>query len=1054
MAQGTKEPELDDHGSPKATPRFGINSDSSDAYDPQKTPQGNPADPRGDVAAGDSSDPRGDLQKREQENDSTDGKDSEKSERKSLGQDESSGYARLGGKTIPENRNLFSGVEKPSRLKSFRARFTRRRNGFLVAGGLVVFGGAAGFSVLQGPLQLLHVGQFLTNGFLSPVDALTEDRSLRGTYYYFRGQPEKGRLGYLGNKVADKFEARLLERNGIRPIYNANVGGRMVGYEIVDERLARNSGMLNEIENAAPEGRITQAKSVQGTEIRRGGSPIDPEARIFYLAPGTSAKTLRKVEKIASRAVATSIRGLGYLAYRTSIKRSGIKLSLLNILEENRDRRQNNRAENDNRRDIYGEGFTEQFKNAVDGNNTDVDVKGKKTKELFDKISSQIAGKTPAQAKVVTSTALKAAGPIATIGIFCTIDDIGEGADAISKANITKMLRLFWLFPTTAAGLQAGDVTLDGLGEITNMLYDKETGKHLTDAAPLREIDGKSPTGPQVPDEAKPSSKKLEQLFDANGALLDTPLTGIGLNLLPVPGIPKPTLGNTGCPAIEAVGDFPGVEQASAVALSGANATLALFGISSIDNMLLSLFTFIANGAVNTGVVGGELGALVAMGGHLAKADGATSMGGSAISPAQSVAIQEDLRIARLENMSTYEKYFDITNIDSFAGSSALSINKSGKDIPSTMANILNPTKWLFTPGSIFGPSKANAAYVADSEATFGMKDYGHPEFILNLFPNPYENAANVEPKLQELNEKYSKCFGVEVINDPENGLSLNSQTLDLKKLEEDAEYEVCRKNSASNIESTESMTAEQREFHSYGTYIADVRSNLVNLCGSEARGVDPEVDHACDTSDIGSIDPNAGQQNNESSSDNDLIPSPNDLGKNSDHIECADGSNDLGIVTTLYDGDVKKEPGPLKIRLCQIVDIPGFGNNTQGTQVSGGATVDARVSKAWVALGRAAKEDGVSLSSFSSFRLAHSCGGKGDGISCAKPGKSFHQTGLAIDFDNMRAINRNAGTCANRVTFNSPQYNWMRENANKFGVKQYSVEAWHWDFGPFDNRC
>jgi hypothetical protein len=178
------------------------------------------------------------------------------------------------------------------------------------------------------------------------------------------------------------------------------------------------------------------------------------------------------------------------------------------------------------------------------------------------------------------------------------------------------------------------------------------------------------------------------------------------------------------------------------------------------------------------------------------------------------------------------------------------------------------------------------------------------------------------------------------------------------------------------------------------------------------------------------------------------------DIGTNSDNIACASGTRDLGVVTTRYTGSYKTQPGPLIIRLCQIPDIEGQGNNTQGVEINGGAVVNSRVSGAWLALARAARAEGINLYSNSSFRLADSCGGAGDGGACATPGGSPHQMGVAIDFANMDSIDVTRQTCSVRVTYSSPQWRWMYHNADRFGFEQYSAEAWHWDPLPSSNRC
>lgn len=179
------------------------------------------------------------------------------------------------------------------------------------------------------------------------------------------------------------------------------------------------------------------------------------------------------------------------------------------------------------------------------------------------------------------------------------------------------------------------------------------------------------------------------------------------------------------------------------------------------------------------------------------------------------------------------------------------------------------------------------------------------------------------------------------------------------------------------------------------------------------------------------------------------------DIGLNSDSVACAQGTKDLGVVISRYTGVFKKESGPLKIRLCQVASILGEGNNTDGAEISGGATANSRVSGAWQALGEAAKADGVKLSSFSSFRLADSCGGTGTGGSCATPGNSPHQMGVAIDFAETHIEGESLTSCSLRAEDpGNPAWDWLLENAERFGFEQYTKESWHWDPMPMANRC
>jgi hypothetical protein len=181
-------------------------------------------------------------------------------------------------------------------------------------------------------------------------------------------------------------------------------------------------------------------------------------------------------------------------------------------------------------------------------------------------------------------------------------------------------------------------------------------------------------------------------------------------------------------------------------------------------------------------------------------------------------------------------------------------------------------------------------------------------------------------------------------------------------------------------------------------------------------------------------------------------------LKKDSDNIPCY-GSNgetkDLGVIQTQYDGFLSSGSPP-KIRLCQITSIDGSGINAHRVPVSGGAVVASGVSENWYKLGKASQDEkNLTLVATSSFRYENSCGGGGTGGACAEPGKSPHQAGVAIDFGNMNAIDVTKQSCSVRVTYNSPDYKWMFANAERFGIYQYSAEAWHWDpLYMIGNRC
>lgn len=173
--------------------------------------------------------------------------------------------------------------------------------------------------------------------------------------------------------------------------------------------------------------------------------------------------------------------------------------------------------------------------------------------------------------------------------------------------------------------------------------------------------------------------------------------------------------------------------------------------------------------------------------------------------------------------------------------------------------------------------------------------------------------------------------------------------------------------------------------------------------------------------------------------------------------VPCANGTRDLGVHDGYVDGRL------FKVRLCSLSNLPSNGQaDNPGGQFStpgadGHAIVNSRVSGAWFALVNEAKSAGVSLSANSSFRsMPHQqslWNNNPDSSLVARPGHSSHQAGVAIDFAGMSVTG--GSTCATRARApSSPGWVWLNANAHKYGFKQYSKEAWHWDALPVANRC
>jgi hypothetical protein len=184
---------------------------------------------------------------------------------------------------------------------------------------------------------------------------------------------------------------------------------------------------------------------------------------------------------------------------------------------------------------------------------------------------------------------------------------------------------------------------------------------------------------------------------------------------------------------------------------------------------------------------------------------------------------------------------------------------------------------------------------------------------------------------------------------------------------------------------------------------------------------------------------------------------------QNSADIACAPGTNNLGIQDGYHDG-IK-----VPIRVCGIPGLASYSSeSTSGPYAIKGADslgiVNSRVSANVLAMVKAAKTDGVTLSANSTFRSeahqvalceANTLCRQGTYTLVARPGTSNHQMGIAIDFSEPSVRDSSAQNCTTRVRDNSSaQWRWLNNNAAKFGFKQYSAESWHWDALVSANRC
>lgn len=191
------------------------------------------------------------------------------------------------------------------------------------------------------------------------------------------------------------------------------------------------------------------------------------------------------------------------------------------------------------------------------------------------------------------------------------------------------------------------------------------------------------------------------------------------------------------------------------------------------------------------------------------------------------------------------------------------------------------------------------------------------------------------------------------------------------------------------------------------------------------------------------------------------------DPGESSISVDCAPGTLDIGIHTGYQNNQ------PVEHRLCAIPNIacnneectPGtqwyIKNDQTGQGAEKHAIVNSRVSGIWFALATDAAASGVTIRANSSFRsMPHQqrlWNANPNPQAVARPGSSPHQSGQAIDIDLGESMSAKSGaqSCSNRMTRRGNKvWDWLLANADRYGLKQYSAEAWHWDTFNMSNRC
>lgn len=907
---------------------------------------------------------------------------------------EKSEASNLKGDAKDSGDGWFKGdKDKPKR----RFRLTKKQG---VGGGVaavVIAGGFWGFSILQGPLQLIHIAQSLQN-FHFAINNEASGSRLSRVYEYIRtgNDPSKRNLGYLGEKLSQKYIADM-SRDGINMDFEQPNGrlSRRVQSLTIDMDHPRSQDAIKRLK---AEGLSISDEGV--IDLRGDGASAKARRRALFAAVDLQDKG--KISAAVTKRLLALRAGVDFHPLR-NIRRDARESFADYIRKRREERSDRNKDGVDVRRgtgDLEGE--QQPDPNDPEGGNIENPEAGGVADEGNDVVREAVDADTPDLRRSLASRV--GGGAAAIIGMMCMGRAIGNSIPAYQQANILlPMMRMSMEFVAIGSQIMTGqDVNLDEMGAVVSTLYDEENESAFMGARGMQAVTGQELTGPDT--KVKPSAVgEKPQIFDI--------LDGV------------PFLGQA-CTIQDSAGNFvrsipvigSGVKGIENLFMGGLDAFLESATGSTLGEFMERLIGLLAGDLVDTFAEGAELGNIAAIGGRLAANDAAIATGGRALSTSEFAALRQQYMATEDEEFlqrSFFARTLDLKDDRSLAARMILSspvknnpeasftnIARITLNLPATLASNLNPFA-----------SQVQAQEA--SEYDFGVDPYGFSAAELDdeNFADPYVIGDYVEEiidpatgkrRLHEMNERYGDCFANRI--DPNTFRLIVGETPSYEK-----------------VTSSECNDGSQ-DLKYYRYYLMDTTTVKSMAC---YEGVD---ESACE--EIGFGGPGSGS----------TAPPPSgsaDPGQDTSGMQCPTGTEDGGVHQDYGPGGAPT----VKIRICGIPD---------GIPADRG--VNASIAAQTLAMFEAMRAAGLHPrgNAFRSYETQQQLREQNcpDPInsrasSCspptAKAGSSMHEVGLAIDFSNMCYPN---ATC--RPGTNGA-YDWLTANAATYGFSKLSTEAWHW---------
>lgn len=904
--------------------------------------------------------------------------------------------------------------------------------------------------VLSGPLKLMQIGKMFEKFHMGANTTSSNSRIGRALEFINTSgaNDDKSRrnLGVIATAVSGRMQT------------NMKAKGMEIKYTNPDGSNNRRMQSM-EIDTNTPEGkRLAEGLKSEGFTVPDPGG--NGKTTVDFRGEGLSARQRRKALNISidvqGKNKVTSALSKRLLRARAGVDFHPLRNKTRDVNEKItdwREKRKKERAErNTNGSDPPDASINGGTNTDSEGTSSPDTVSGDGAEGSNDIVKEAGKADTPSIKKGLAKRL--GGGAAAVVGVLCILkNDIGDKIPEVQHATrVLPAVRTGMELVAVSSQVQAG---FSGADEFPN-LEEMQIYSDLIDGTPL-------PSSPvaflsqKALAQEPPSDREIASSKPLVSALSIERQNGNAVGGIPAPSgmefandvSDKPALFevidgipvlDTACDIQTGIGNFlksiPLVgtlvsyaEDASAALIDGA---LGLAG-TSLEEIMSGVISWFAKDPLDvSSAAGALLGWIADVGVFLAEKEQGNAIGGTELTNPDLVALKQDAWESEefiRGDKSYFARMFDIRDTDSMLAQVIMKgpSLKTDNSVSQNVAALYGSTIGNMTSISSLFTTKAKAQ--APIAFDYGVKASGFSlgELEAEITENPHANADIVEPRLAELNEKYSGCFGTKI--DPTTFAMTFEQSPNYEKIGDSK----CKDGSDILVR--------------YRFYILDSVSIRSMAC---YEGLDEQ---SC--KELG-VEGNTAPTTGAGSTLGNTSPTSGDL---PDFVSDADCPSSPGI-TDAGTGSAIRNDVNVQFKLCNVL---------------GTATVNTVYATNFLNLFNGARAAGFDLTggggSYASIegalnRWTQRCGSRPIsagyakppciGAQIAPPGKSNHEIGLAVDLNcgggllgggtQTRAAYRRDDPCVTWVRTNSPTWGLILqcERVRADGTQSDSCESWH----------